>query len=281
MAKFKIQAGAEIDLLSKDEVQGAIDSSFASHELFLSEGIRYSKASVNNITTLSNLLSAPVFTSATPVGSGGTFAAGTYFYVATNTTPFGETTKSNEVSATVVLNGSVNLVVQNNSNYPTKIYRGTATGAENVLVTTLASGVTTFTDTNVGSAGTVPSTNTAYTQTLPTTPNWNQGWVQLCQPEPGFVWNIMAIVPAFANNNSATLPNAGYMIGGLELSNLVAPIQGAGSVPIPLGGANTHIILMPSTPLYVGFYHATQQLTAPMTINIFYKEVPLSDIGKL
>lgn len=103
---------------------------------------------------------------AAPVVGGGTFAAGTYFWEVTATTALGETTVSNEATATIALNGSCTLTWNKPNAVVTgyKVYRGTGAGAENVLVTTLVGQATTFTDTNVGGAGTPPVTNTATIQ---------------------------------------------------------------------------------------------------------------------
>lgn len=116
-----------------------------------------------NLDFTSTLSGAPAGLTATPVAGGGTFAAGTYFYEVTATTALGETTVSNEASAVVALNGSVNLAWNAPNNVVTgyKVYRGTASGAENTLVTTIVGNTTTFTDTNVGAGGAPPGTNTA------------------------------------------------------------------------------------------------------------------------
>lgn len=111
-------------------------------------------------------LSPPGALTAAAVAAGGTFPAGTYFWEVTATTALGETTVSNEASATLVLNGSANLtwVLPQGRITAIKVYRGTASNAENVLVTTLAGTATAFTDTNVGGAGTPPASNTATIQ---------------------------------------------------------------------------------------------------------------------
>lgn len=111
-------------------------------------------------------VSPPTGLTATPVVGGGTFAAGTYFYEVTATTALGETTVSNEASAVVALNGSVNLAWTLPVGVIThiKVYRGTGAGLENTLVTTLGPTATAFTDTNVGAGGTPPGTNTATIQ---------------------------------------------------------------------------------------------------------------------
>lgn len=103
----------------------------------------------------------------TPSTTGGTFAAGTYYWVITAVDAVGESAVSNEVTAT--LTGSTSSVVlgwtatTNATGY--KIYRtavGGGAGNENVLVATISSGSTiTYTDT--GSAGatlTPPTSNT-------------------------------------------------------------------------------------------------------------------------
>lgn len=108
-------------------------------------------------------LAAPTLTGGTTNASGGTFTAGTYFWKVTAVTGYGETTGSNEVSATLVLNGSKNLswtAVAGAEQY--KVYRGTVTNTQNVLVTTLGSASLSYVDTgSAGTAATVPSSSTA------------------------------------------------------------------------------------------------------------------------
>jgi hypothetical protein len=98
-----------------------------------------------------------------PVVGGGTFAAGNYFWEVTATTSLGETTVSNEATTAIALNGSANLSwnAPNATVTGYKLYRGTVSGAENVLVTTIVGNLTQFTDTNVGGAGAPPGANTA------------------------------------------------------------------------------------------------------------------------
>lgn len=112
---------------------------------------------VPNIT----LLSVPSLNNATTVTTGGTLAAGTYYYVITATNAAGETTKSNEVSIVTTGTTSTNTVtwtaVTGATGY--KIYRGTASGQEGVFYSVGA--VTTFSDTGAANtAGTPPTTNT-------------------------------------------------------------------------------------------------------------------------
>jgi hypothetical protein len=94
---------------------------------------------------------------------GGTFAAAAYYWVVTGTDALGETTASNEATAVVALNGSV--ILTWNALPPgttgVNVYRGTASGAENALITSLGN-VTTYTDTGTaGTAATPPVKNTA------------------------------------------------------------------------------------------------------------------------
>ena len=100
-----------------------------------------------------------------PSGTGGTFSAGTYFWTMTATTAAGESIRSNEISAALSGSTSSNVLtwtqVQGATGY--KIYRGTTTGGENALITTIGSGSTvTYTDTGTaGSAGSPPVANNA------------------------------------------------------------------------------------------------------------------------
>lgn len=116
-------------------------------------------------------LDAPVLSKGSAT-AGGTFAAGTYFWVVTATNSKGETVVSNEVTATLtanqeqVLNWTAPTVNPAGTAYDVtgyKVYRGTAAGAENVLVTTISSGATlTYTDTGTaGTAATPPVLSSA------------------------------------------------------------------------------------------------------------------------
>lgn len=106
---------------------------------------------------------APGNLAAVAVVGGGTFAAGTYYWVVTGTDSYGETTASNEANAVIALNGSATLTWGPLPPGTTgvKVYRGTAAGAENALIATLGA-VVTYTDTGTaGSAATPPTSNTA------------------------------------------------------------------------------------------------------------------------
>lgn len=97
---------------------------------------------------------------AAPTGSGATFTAGPYFWTMTATTAAGESTRSNEVTQTIVTTtNSVVLTwsaVTGATGY--KIYRGATAGGESALITTVGSGATvTYTDTGTAGTAGVPS----------------------------------------------------------------------------------------------------------------------------
>jgi hypothetical protein len=103
---------------------------------------------------------------AAPGGSGGTWSpTGNYYWKMTAVTAAGESTTSNEVTQNITTSTySVVLTwtqVTGATGY--KIYRGTSTGGENILVTTIGSGSTvTYTDTgSAGTSATPPVVNTA------------------------------------------------------------------------------------------------------------------------
>lgn len=106
------------------------------------------------------LLSFPTLTSVTTSTTGGTLAAGTYFYVVTAIFPQGESTKSNELSVVTTGTTSSNTInwtaVTGATGY--RIYRGTTTGGQNVYYSVGA--VTTYLDTNAASTGGSPPTTT-------------------------------------------------------------------------------------------------------------------------
>jgi hypothetical protein len=110
-------------------------------------------------------LAPPAGLAAAAVVGGGTFVGGGAYWVITGINAEGETTRSNEATAVIALNGSANLTWSALPAGTTgvKVYRGTVPGGENVLVATLGA-VTSYTDTgSAGSAATPPTTNTAGT----------------------------------------------------------------------------------------------------------------------
>jgi len=106
---------------------------------------------------------APLVSVPVPSTTGGTFAAGTYFWVVATTDAYGgESLPSTEVTATTTgTTGSVALAwTQDFVGNGYKIYRGTTAGAETVLVATIV-GNATITYTDTGAAGTAGTPSTA------------------------------------------------------------------------------------------------------------------------
>lgn len=116
----------------------------------------------------SNDLVNPTATTTATATTGGTIPASTtYYYVVTATNANGETMASNEVSQATGSGTATNTITVNWNKVPNaygyKVYRGTATGAENTLIGTITNGNTlTFVDTGAaGSAASLPVSNTA------------------------------------------------------------------------------------------------------------------------
>lgn len=104
------------------------------------------------------ILAPPSTLAVTPNVGGGSFAAATYFWKITGLNGRGETTASNEATTAVALNGTASLTwaALPATTVGVRVYRGTATGAENVLVATLGA-VVAYTDTGTaGTAGAPP-----------------------------------------------------------------------------------------------------------------------------
>lgn len=116
-------------------------------------------------TQLGTSISAPTSLTAVGSSSGGSFSAGSYYWVVTATNWQGETIASNEASAT--LTGSTSSVslawLLPTGAAGINVYRGTVSGSENVLVASLGA-VTSYADTgSAGTTGTPPASNTTST----------------------------------------------------------------------------------------------------------------------
>ncbi|TDH48493.1 hypothetical protein E2F47_23540 [Mycobacterium eburneum] len=125
-------------------------------------------------------ITAPASLAVSTQNQGGSLAAGTYYWVVTATNAKGETTVSNEVNG--VTTGSTGAAVLTwqavGAATGYKVYRGTAAGAENVLVATIGSGATvTYTDTGGSAAGTPPTSNTAITEASTNTTTTATAWI--------------------------------------------------------------------------------------------------------
>lgn len=111
--------------------------------------------------TIPAALTTPTGVGATPSGSGGLMAGGTYYYKVSALNAFGETLASAEASAVVPGGGTGSVSVSwtnvaGATSY--RIYRGTAPGAQAVYYTDAG---TPFVDTGAANtAGTVPTANT-------------------------------------------------------------------------------------------------------------------------
>lgn len=129
----------------------------------------------------------PTGLAATPSGTGGALAGGTYYYKVTALNASGETIGSAEVSAVVPAGttGSVALTwtaAAGATGY--RVYRGTATGTQDVYYA--LGNVTAFTDTGAaGTAGTVPTTNTALFRWSDVARVWAT-WEDVRNERPGF-----------------------------------------------------------------------------------------------
>ena len=277
MAKFKINAGADIELLTSDELGAMLDNKVREFNAALSEGIRYSKLVVGNINSVIQYLGVPSLGSATPVGSGGTFAAGTYYFVASAGNNTGYTAISNEVSATVVLNGSVQLQVNNidPNTGNIAIFCGTTPGGENTRTGTYATnGATsmTITVTSPGSAAGLPSGPVPVTK-LPTTSAASNGYLAIGGPEPGFIWDVKAlIVPQIPS----AVPNIQLFINDATYFN---------SLTAPVAANNLFQQFNPGTVIYPGGSQVILGFSANSVVGLnvvlLYKEVTIKDIGKI
>jgi len=113
-------------------------------------------------------LAAPSTLAASPNVGGGSFAAATYFWKITGLNGNGETTASNEATTAVALNGTASLTwaALPAGTTAVKVYRGTVTATENVLVATLGA-VVAYTDTGTaGTAAAPPAVSSAVVSSI-------------------------------------------------------------------------------------------------------------------
>lgn len=114
---------------------------------------------------MASYLAPPSTLAASPNVGGGTFAAAPYFWKITGLNAQGETVASNEATCSVALNGTASLTWAALPAGMTgvRVYRGTVTNAESVLVATLGA-VVAYTDTGTSlGAGTPPAVTSATT----------------------------------------------------------------------------------------------------------------------
>jgi len=110
-----------------------------------------------------NQAAAPTAPSATAQAGGGTFAGGVqmFYKISCLVAGVGESIASTEVSATPAASGRVDLTwTPPAGTTASRIYRGTVTNTENVLVAQVQGNVGAFSDTNLNAgAATPPATN--------------------------------------------------------------------------------------------------------------------------
>jgi len=218
-----------------------------------------------------SLVAAPVLSLGATATTGGTFAAGPYFWKLTALNAKGETLASNEVTATLALNGTQVLnwaAVAGAAGY--NLYRGTAVGAENARSATLGA-VTTYTDT--GTAGTAvspPTTNTATTGTQWNGPAGSTG-ISYGQPGPNGIVTVdntagtakadVLLTIQGPATNPTLITNAGTVVFGGVLSASDVLVINTGTGSVLLNGANRRQLLTRA-----GFF----QIPAGQTLGISF-----------
>jgi len=200
-----------------------------------------------------SLLAPPTLTLGAIATSGGTFAAGTYFWKVTAFNIHGQTLGSNEITATVPANGTVSLTwtAAPGAQYY-YVYRGTTSGSE---VAIYQAGVTSIVDggtTNPGGPA-LPTSNTAVQGV-----EWNgppAGTTGIAYGQPGptgivTVDNTLGTAPAdvlLAIQGPATNPTiittAGVIVYGGTLSASDVLVINTGTGSVMLNGANRRNLL--------------------------------------
>ena len=182
-------------------------------------------------------------------GSGGTLAAGTYYYKVTALDGAdGETTASNEISATVSASGKVTLTwnfVPNAQSY--NIYRGTAPGTESLLsavglpVAQVAFGNLTvsYVDTGLGISGPSATISSLYKGFAPANP------IQVNLNSPGLTGLLVSGTFTIAGASPSVFNGSGTIssVGG----NLFFTYHNS-SVPTNTSGTGGTVTLPGNTP---------------------------------
>jgi hypothetical protein len=181
---------------------------------------------------LGTTLLAPNNLDATPHTTGGTFTAGTYYWAATCTNPNGETTKSDEITATLTgSTSSATLTWDPVDDVTVNLYRGTAPGVLTTRVATITDeATTTYTDTGAaGTPATPPTTNTAQLSAntavaiTPITARILQGELQTINREDTPDLQLLA--------NTSLLGLAAPLIYDVSYSNVVYAAKGQTLTP--------------------------------------------------
>ena len=184
---------------------------------------------VRATATINPFLSPPSVSNISASSTGGSLAAGTYFYVVTWTNSNGETLASNELSVvTTSGTSSVSFSIQPApvSTTSGRVYRGTATGMENVYYT-IAATATSFTDTGAAAiAGSPPATIPAIASFIPVPQDYiaMQDFRILGVPPPG---RLDVLTTSQMNDQRMILPEQDlplfYSVIGREMELLPAP----------------------------------------------------------
>lgn len=148
-------------LLASQQI--AVTTSVAVYTVPAASGAILKTGSLCNVSGLVVAPTGPVATGST---TGGTLAAGSYFYKITSTIGTGESLPSTEASATTTGTTSSVALTWTAATGATgyKVYRGTAAGAENVLVATITGA--SFTDTNGATTSVAPPTASSTAQAV-------------------------------------------------------------------------------------------------------------------
>jgi len=228
------------------------------------------------------LLAPPTLTLGTTATTGGTFAAGTYFWEVTAFNIHGQTLGSNEVTATVQANGTQALswtAAPGATNY--YVYRGTTSGSEVAIYQVGGLSIVDGGTTNPGGP-TLPTSNTAVQGVQWNGPTGTTG-IAYGQPGPtGIVTvdNTLGTAPADVlltiqgpAPNPTIITNAGVIVYGGVLSASDVLVINTGTGSVLLNGANRRYLLtragffqIPAgKALGVSFSADLQNSTATMT----------------
>lgn len=278
MPKVKFQVGAEFDVLNKQELDDSLQASVHKFAKLLSAGVGFGKGFFSNINTVITQLAIPNLVSATPNASGGTWAAGSYFFKAAAGNSLGVTGVGNELGPiSIALNGTVSIVVNNidpnASNI--QIFNGTSSGGENQKTTFTSNGQAqqTFVLTGPGANSGIP-TGPVNISVLPTTPTYTGGYLQLDSlgPRDGYLWSVKNLTYLNFPTAGADLLLNGYSNGDIAYAILNgANVNGTTTI-----GSNG-LIVHAGNRLYLGFRGSVTNAALVM----YYEEVLLEDMGKL
>jgi hypothetical protein len=156
------------------------------------------------------------------VGTGGTFAAATYFWKITFRTIFGETSPSNEVTVAIVLNGSANLTwtAPPARVLGVRVYRGTVTNTENVFCGEAAGNAAAFTDTFPSVAGSPPAAGSFATITTGSTGLCSKSSAALSGLTNGQLMQALRAINMWHNNtaNTTSEGQASKMLSAVGMS---------------------------------------------------------------